>query len=73
MIFITIPKEERYTAEDFLTMTDERRCELIDGYIVDMSPAPGIIHQRIIRKMIIDISSFFKVKKKNANPFRIKI
>ena len=69
MIFITIPKEEKYTAEDFLTMTDEGRCELIDGYIVDMSPAPGIIHQRIIRKMIIDISSFIDLHNEKCEPF----
>ena len=34
---MAIPKEQRYTAEEFLAMTDEGRCELIDGYIVYIS------------------------------------
>ena len=41
-------KDRRYTSDEFLAMTDlEGRYELIDGYIYDMAPAPGYIHQRL--------------------------
>ena len=37
----------RYTHADYLTWPDEFRCELIDGHVHDMSPAPPKTHQRI--------------------------
>jgi Uma2 family endonuclease len=36
--------ELRYTYADYRTWPDEVRGELIDGFFVDMSPAPSIAH-----------------------------
>ena len=36
-----------YTLEDYYTLPEERRAELIDGVIYDMS-APTFVHQRIL-------------------------
>ena len=43
----TAGKENGCTAEDFYTMPEDRRCELIDGRLVrDEAPSP--VHQEII-------------------------
>lgn len=36
-----------YTAADYMQWPDDIRCELIDGVIYDMSPAPVIAHQNV--------------------------
>ena len=49
------PREKRqgeYTLEDYYALPDERRVELIDGVIYDMS-APAIIHQKILGELHI--------------------
>lgn len=59
---MAVPKEERYTAKDFFAMTGEERCELMDGYIVDMS-SPSYIHQRISAQMHTDIVIYIRSQK----------
>jgi Uma2 family endonuclease len=39
---------KRYTYADYLTWLDDKRRELIDGFIHLMSPAPSSVHQNII-------------------------
>jgi len=39
--------DKRYTFADYLTWFDDKRRELIDGFIKMMSPAPVNIHQKI--------------------------
>ena len=49
------PKEKKqgeYTLEDYYALPDERRVELIDGVIYDMS-VPAIIHQKILGELFI--------------------
>lgn len=42
------PKTDQYyTVEDYMQWPDDIRCELIDGVIYDMSPAPIIKHQSV--------------------------
>ena len=41
------PRQGSYTWEDYLTFPDERRVELIDGYVYDMA-SPLIVHQLIL-------------------------
>ncbi len=43
--------EERYTYADYLTWPDDERWELIDGVPYAMSPAPGVNHQRVSRRL----------------------
>ena len=45
-------KQGEYTLDDYYALPDERRVELIDGVIYDMS-APAIIHQKILGELHI--------------------
>lgn len=38
----------RYTVAEYLQWSDRLRCELIDGEIYDMSPAPTLAHQDVV-------------------------
>ncbi|MDE6592225.1 MAG: Uma2 family endonuclease [Oscillospiraceae bacterium] len=60
---MAVPEERRYTAEEFYALAGEERCELIDGYIVDMSPSPNFIHQEISAQMHTDIMNFIRSQK----------
>ncbi len=40
-------KQNSFTYEDYKHFPDELRCEIIDGLIHDMTPAPSIKHQEI--------------------------
>jgi len=53
---------ERYSYADYLTWSDEERWELIDGTAYDMSPAPGVEHQRISMELSRQISLYLKGK-----------
>ncbi|MCI7767238.1 MAG: Uma2 family endonuclease [Oscillospiraceae bacterium] len=48
----------KITAEQFRTMKLDKRCELIDGEIVLMSPAPGFLHQKISGDIFFSIKSY---------------
>jgi Uma2 family endonuclease len=39
--------KKRYTYAEYCTWGEDVRCELIDGVVYDMSPAPGTLHQGI--------------------------
>lgn len=57
-------KEKRqgeYTIEDYYTFPDERRVEMIDGVIYDMS-APEVVHQRIAGLCYFRISEYIQNK-----------
>ena len=43
----SIPREAHYTYEDYKKFPDELRCEIIDGQVYDMTPAPSTKHQRV--------------------------
>lgn len=43
----SIPRDAHYTYEDFKNLPGELRCEIIDGRIYDMTPAPSIKHQQV--------------------------
>jgi Uma2 family endonuclease len=53
---------KRYTYADYLTWMDEKRRELIDGFIHLMS-APVRIHQQISINLVFGVVSFFKKRK----------
>ena len=61
----TAPKydiQKRYTYTDYMTWGEDVRCELIDGVVYDMSPAPGWIHQGISGKLVAQLSNFLEGK-----------
>lgn len=43
----TAEEASRYTYSDYLTFSDDFRCEIINGQIYDMTPSPTPGHQRI--------------------------
>lgn len=54
-------RQGEYTVEDYYALPDERRVELIDGVIYDMS-APGFVHQRIAGKMFSYVDAYIQKK-----------
>ena len=54
-------KDDRMTVEEFYAHTGEERCELIDGYIYDMS-APTRIHQAVLRELVRIIDGHIREK-----------
>jgi Uma2 family endonuclease len=45
-----------YTYRDYLTWPEERRCELIDGRIFSMAPAPSLDHQTVVVELTTQIA-----------------
>jgi Uma2 family endonuclease len=43
-----LEKDKHYTYRDYLTWPDDVRCELIDGVVYMMSPAPILAHQDVV-------------------------
>ena len=52
-----------YTYQDYKDFDDSMRCEIIEGEIVMMSPAPSVWHQDILSNLHFELRSFFKRKK----------
>ena len=52
----------RYSYAEYLTWNDGKRWELIDGQAVCMSPAPGLLHQKISRMLERQIDSYLADK-----------
>ena len=59
---INFKKQGEYTLEDYYDLPDERRVELIDGVIYDMS-SPRITHQIIADKINMRFSNFIERNK----------
>ncbi len=60
-------KPGEYTLEDYYTLPDERRVELIDGVIYDMS-APTFVHQHILGEVYTAIRQHISAKKGTCLP-----
>lgn len=54
-------KQGEYTLDDYYALPDERRVELIDGVIYDMS-APTFVHQHILGEAYTAIRSYISSK-----------
>ena len=50
---------EFYTYEDYLTWSDEERCELIHGQVYNMT-APSTLHQRVSMELCIQLGQHFR-------------
>lgn len=60
-------KTGRYTADDYYTLSDDRRVELLDGEIYDMS-APTYVHQKISGCVYMQLVTQIRAKKGNCDP-----
>ena len=47
-----------YTYKDYLIYDENERIEIIEGEIINMSPAPSRIHQKIIIKLSTQIENY---------------
>ncbi len=54
-------KQGEYTLDDYYALPDERRAELIDGVIYDMS-APTFVHQHILGTVYMTITNYITSK-----------
>ena len=57
-----IDKNKRYTYADYITWGEDVRCEIIDGVVYDMSPAPGWLHQELSTNLLIQLGVFLEGK-----------
>ena len=68
---------EKKTIEDYMSLPEGTRAELINGVIYDMSPSPMRIHQRIVTKMLSKIEWFILSKSGKCEaytaPFDVKL
>ena len=58
---MALPKESKnqyFTYAEYKHWPDDKRWEIIDGEAYDMSPAPGMTHQRISREFSKQICNF---------------
>lgn len=52
-----------YTYKDYLTYAEGEKIEIIDGQVINMSPAPTRIHQKIITEILGELRNYIKSNK----------
>jgi Uma2 family endonuclease len=74
---LILEANKRYSFADYLTWVDNKRCELIEGFIRMMSPAPKPIHQEV--SFVIGTQLYHFIKKKRGRckvypaPFDVRL
>lgn len=63
-----VKRQGEYTLEDYYALPDERRAELIDGIIYDMS-SPTNIHQLLSAEIWEQLKSYIRKKRGDCIPF----
>jgi Uma2 family endonuclease len=66
---------ESFSYADYLTWTDEKRWEIVQGTAHNMTPAPGTEHQRISMRLSVAISLFLQNKQCSVftAPFDVRL
>lgn len=54
--------QAQYCYRDYLKLPGDRRFEIINGKLYDMTPAPTVEHQRVLGKLYLEIGSYLKNK-----------
>src|ERR1700759_1792200 len=62
MEFADLDLSLEYSFADYLRWTFEDRVELIDGKVFNMSPAPGLLHQRLSGRIAYKLYDFMQGK-----------
>lgn len=62
-----VKQQGDFTLEDYYTLPDDRRVELIDGVIYDMS-APSFVHQHILGTFFVEVQNFISAKRRKCLP-----
>lgn len=50
-------EQASYTYDDYKRFPDSLRCEIIDGRVFDMTPAPSIKHQQVVGELYRQIKN----------------
>ena len=61
-VYQTGKKPGEYTVEDYYALPDDRRVELIDGVIYDMS-SPTFVHQGVVEELFFQIADYIRRNK----------
>lgn len=56
-----VKQQGEFTLEDYYTLPEDRRIELIDGVIYDMS-APTFVHQHILGTFFVEVQNYISAK-----------
>jgi Uma2 family endonuclease len=64
-----------FSYADYLTWPETEHWEIIDGIAYNMSPAPSLQHQEIVRELILAIGTYLKGKpcKLFSAPFDVRL
>ncbi len=70
-----LPKNDMCTYGDYLTWSDDKRWEIIDGEVFAMTPAPTPIHQEILSNLHALLWNFLRGKpcKVYPAPFDVRL
>jgi Uma2 family endonuclease len=60
--FSDLDLTKQYSYSDYLKWQFQERVELIKGFILKMSPAPSMVHQRISNNLSFELNNYFKRK-----------
>jgi Uma2 family endonuclease len=60
---IQLDLTKRYTYADYLTWLDDKRRELLEGFVILMTPAPSMEHQRNLGELYLVLANYLKKKK----------
>ncbi|MDD2738250.1 MAG: Uma2 family endonuclease [Methylomonas lenta] len=52
-----LEKDKHYTYKDYLTWPDDMRCEIIDGQVYMMTPAPILAHQNVAGEIFRQVAN----------------
>lgn len=66
---IILDPKKRYTYADYLTWLDDKRRELIDGFVHLMSPAPTLSHAQVSRNIFVPLVNHIKKNKGKCQAF----
>jgi Uma2 family endonuclease len=66
---LSLDLKKRYNYADYLTWFDDKRRELIDGFIRMMSPAPSTRHAKTSTRLVFRLATFMEKRKGNCELF----
>jgi len=59
-VSLALQPEDCFTYGDYLTWPEGERWEIIDGVAWDMSPAPSVVHQRVLGDLLVLLLAHFR-------------
>ncbi len=63
MATLTIDRSKKWTADDYMLLDEDRRCEIIDAEL-NMTPAPTTKHQKVSMALILRMNQFIELNRR---------